>query len=303
MRALVTGATGFLGRRLVAALDHPVVLGRDPDAARIVEGAGPAYRWVPDFGPPPPQALDGVEAVFHLAGEPVAGRWDPAKKRRILDSRVLGTRHLVQALARMPAGARPRVLVSASAVGYYGSRGDEVLDEGAAPGSGFLAQVCIEWEAAAAAARDLGVRVASPRIGIVLGEGGGALDAMLPLFRLGLGGPLGNGRQWMPWVHVDDVVGTFLHAATCEAVDGAINAVGPAPVPNREFARELGRVLRRPAFLPAPAAAVRLALGEFAEAVLGSQRAVPTVAVRTGYRHRRPGLHEALQAALGGGAR
>jgi len=295
MRALVTGATGFIGRRLVARLGDPVVLSRAPDAARRALGGVRALAWDPEAGPPPAAAFDGVDAVFHLAGEPVAGgRWTADRKARIRSSRERGTRNLVAGMRA--AGRQPAVLVSASAVGYYGDRGDRELDESAPPGDGFLADVCRAWEAEAAAAREAGIRVASVRIGIVLGEDGGALGRLLPLFRAGLGGTLGSGRQWMPWVHADDVVGLMLHAAA--ALDGPVNAVAPGIVTNREFTRALAAALGRPAFLPVPSLALRVALGEFGASLVHSQRVVPAVALASGYAFARPSLRDALEAVV-----
>jgi uncharacterized protein (TIGR01777 family) len=300
MRMLVTGATGFVGRKLVARLSRPRVLSRDAERAKKALGDVEAFSWDPLEGPPPPAALDGVEAVIHLAGEPVAeGRWNAAKKARIRDSRVTGTRNLVAGLRAMT-GAKPRVLVSASAIGIYGDRGDEVLDESSSPGNDFLAQVCREWEAEALAARDLGVRVACLRIGIVLGDDGGALGKMLLPFKLCLGGKLGSGRQWMSWVHVQDVVGLALHAAATESASGPLDTTAPNPVTNADFTRALASALGRPAFLPAPAFGLRLMFGEMASVLLGSQRVLPRAAEKTGYRFAHPELAGALRAALQG---
>lgn len=298
MRALVTGATGFVGGRLLELVQRPVVLSRDPQRARRRLPNAEVFNWDPLAGLPPPEAFDGVEAVFHLAGESVGqGRWTAAKKQRIRDSRVIGTANLVKRLAALE--QRPRVLISASAVGYYGSRGDELLDETAAPGDDFLARVCGEWEQAAGEATAAGIRVVTPRLGIVLGAGGGALARMLLPFRLGLGGRLGDGRQWMPWVHLEDVAGLMLFAAEHDAVSGAVNAVSPEPVTNREFTRVLAGVLHRPAVLPAPALGLRLMLGEFADVLLGSQRVVPRAAEKAGYVFRFTDLQAALRDILG----
>jgi len=292
VKALVTGATGFVGRALAARLADPNVLVRDP--SRAPRGAA-AFAWDAEREVPA-AALDGVDVVFHLAGEPVAeGRWSPAKKARIESSRVQGTRNVVRAIER--AAKRPSVLVCASAVGFYGSRRDEVLTERSAAGSGFLAEVCAAWEAEARAAESLGVRVVLARLGIVLGQGG-ALAAMLPAFRLGLGGPMGDGSQWMPWVHLDDTVGMLLFAAERDDVRGAMNVCAPEPSRGRDFARALGRALGRPAFLPVPRIAMRVVLGETADVVLSSQRAVPELALRLGYRFQRPFLDEALADAV-----
>lgn len=297
MRALITGATGFIGRRLLQQIHEPVVLSRDPQRAKAQFAGAEAYAWDPLSGPPPADAFHGIEAVFHLAGEPVAdGRWTAAKKQRIMESRKIGTANLVKTLEQL--SERPRVLVSASAVGYYGDRGDEMLDERAPPGSDFLARVCLEWEQAAQHAASLGVRVVNPRIGIVLGAGGGALGKMLLPFKLGLGGRLASGKQWMPWIHLDDLIGVFLHAASRSELSGPVNAVAPNPATNGEFTRTLAAALHRPAFLPAPGPLLKLAVGEFAEVLLASQRVVPRVAEQTGYRFQYPELAGALRAIL-----
>jgi len=299
MKALVTGATGFVGPRLLRLLDRPVVLSRDPERARAALGslAGRVLRWDPLQGPPPADAFEGVDTVLHLAGESVsAGRWTAAQKARIRDSRVVGTRHLVQGLAQARSG--PRTLVSASAVGYYGDRGDEELTEAAAPGGDFLAGVCVEWEREALVAADHGVRVVTARTGIVLGAGGGALAKMLPPFKLGGGGPLGNGRQWMPWIHVADLARLYLHAAETTSIVGPMNAVAPEPVRNSEFTKALGRQLHRPAFMPAPYLGLRLLFGEFAQVLFASQRVIPRVALDTGFVFQFPEIAAALREIL-----
>lgn len=297
MRALITGATGFIGQRLLEQIDEPVVLSRHPENVRRFSAGAEVYAWEPTAGLPPPEAFRGVEAVFHLAGEPIAeGRWTLEKKRRIMDSRKVGTANLVKGLEQL--SERPPVLVSASAVGYYGSRGDELLDEQAAAGDDFLARVCIEWERAAQPAEALGIRVVNPRIGIVLDASGGALSKMLLPFKLGIGGRLGAGDQWMPWIHLDDLVGLMLHAATHPEIKGPMNAVAPNPATNREFTRALAAAMHRPAILPAPAPLLKLALGEFGEALLSSQRVMPRVAEQTGYQFKHPELAESLRAIL-----
>lgn len=298
MRAVVTGATGFIGRQLLARLDRAVVLSRNPEKARkaLASYNAEVFGWNSEREPAPAAALEGADVVFHLAGESVAeGRWNAEKKRRIRESRELSTRQLVQGLRAVE--RRPPVLVSASAVGIYGSRGDELLTESSAPAEDFLAEVCQVWEAEAQAAREFGVRVANPRIGLVLGQGG-ALEKMLPPFKLGIGGRLGDGRAWMPWIHVDDVVGIFLHAARQGAVQGPINAVAPQAVRNAEFTQELAKALHRPAVFPVPGFGLKLLFGEFAQVLLASQRVVPQVAEQTGYRFEYPALAAALAQIL-----
>jgi uncharacterized protein (TIGR01777 family) len=253
-------------------------------------------------GPPPPEAFEGIDVVDHLAGESVAGaRWTTAQKARIRDSRVVGTRHLVQGIAQ--AATKPATLVSASAVGYYGSRGDEELTESASPADDFLARVCVEWEQEAMAADRLGVRVVTARTGIVLGSGsGGALAKMLTPFKLGAGGPLGNGRQWMPWIHVADLARLYVHAADHGEIRGPMNSVAPNPVRNSEFTKALGRQLHRPAFMPAPYLGLRLVFGEFAQVLFASQRVIPRVALDTGFTFQFPDITSALREILAAAA-
>ncbi len=297
MPALVTGATGLIGRALCPRLDAPHVLSRNPDSARAKLGEVRAFGW-PDLtaGPPPAEALAGVDRVFHLAGEPVAeGRWTKAKKERIRASRELGTRQLVAGLAQLE--ERPKVLVSASAVGYYGDGGDAVLDEDAPAGEDFLAEVCVAWEDEARKAEALGIRVVLLRIGIVLGPGGGALSKMLTPFRMGVGGRIGSGRQYMPWVHVDDVVGLMLFAADNDDLRGPLNTA-PDPVTNRDFTKTLGRVLRRPTIFPVPGFGLKMLFGEFAGALLASQRTSCAKAKEAGYRFEYSELEGALRASL-----
>jgi len=299
MKALVTGASGFVGPRLLRLLEKPVVLSRDPDRARGKIGhlVDRIIRWDPMQGPPPAEAFAAVDAVFHLAGESVAeGRWTTAQKARIRDSRVVGTRHLVQGIAQ--AARKPAVLVSSSAVGYYGDRGEEELTEAAPPADDFLARVCVEWEEEARAAERSGVRVVPVRTGIVLGPGGGALQKMLTPFKLGGGGPLGSGRQWMPWVHVADLARLYVHAAETSSIAGAMNGVAPNPVRNSEFTKALARQLHRPAFIPAPYFGLRLVFGEFAKVLFASQRVIPRVATETGFRFQYPEIASALREIL-----
>jgi uncharacterized protein (TIGR01777 family) len=298
MRVAITGATGFIGRALCAELarrGHQVIaLTRDSERARATLPGVEALDWSGEQ----PAVLPPVEAVVNLAGESVAGRWTAEQKQRIRDSRVEGTRRLVEAINR--AEQEPAALVSASAVGYYGDRGEETLTEESPPGAGFLADVCREWEAEAARAETAGTRVTCLRLGIVLDRDGGALEQMLLPFRLGIGGPMGNGQQWMPWVHRADVIGLILFALESTAVTGALNATAPEPARNRDFGRALGRVLHRPALLPAPAFALRLLLGEFAGEILASRRVVPERAQSLGYSFQYPRLEPALRAILEG---
>ena len=293
--SVVTGATGFVGRRLCKLLTKPRILTRAPEHAPSEFAQSPCFRWDPGNELPPTEAFDECQAVFHLAGEPVAeGRWTKAKKARIRDSRVAGTKHLVERLRKLE--RRPEVLVSASAVGIYGSRGNEVLTESAAPAEGFLAEVCREWEAEAQAAEDLGIRVVTIRVGLVLGAQGGALARMLPLFELCAGGRLGHGRQWMPWVHVDDLAALFKFCAESTQLSGSVNGAAPNPVTNREFTKALASAVGRPALFPAPAFALRLALGEFAEVLLASQRVAPEKAQAAGFQFE----HRTIDSALEG---
>jgi uncharacterized protein (TIGR01777 family) len=299
MRAIVTGATGFIGQHLLARLDRPIVLSRNARQARqsLERFNVAAFDWDPATGPPPAEVFDGVDAVFHLAGDPIAeGRWTSEKKRRIRESRVVGTRNLFEGLAKLT--TRPRVLVSASAVGLYGSRGDEVLDEMAPPGGDFLAGVCQAWEKESQAATELGIRVVNIRTGVALGREGGALKKMLLPFQLGLGGPLGDGRHWMSWIHVDDLAELFVAAAENEELRGPVNGVAPNPVTNRDFTNALAATLHRPALFRAPHAVLRLLLGEVADVLFSSQRAMPKAALDAGFQFRHPALQPALAAIL-----
>jgi uncharacterized protein len=308
MKVTVTGATGLIGSRVVDALkargDEVTALSRSPERAARALGV-PAKAWSPMAGPPPADALAGRDAVVHLVGEPIDQRWTAESRRRILDSREVGTRNLLEGLAAGRAhvaegggSARPSTLVSASAVGFYGDRGDAVLTEEAGPGTGFTAEVCEAWEREAARAEELGMRVVRVRTGVVLAEGGGALAKMLPPFKLGVGGPVAGGRQYLPWIHVDDVVGVYLAALDDERYDGPVNASAPEPVTNRDFSKALGRALHRPAVAPVPAFALKLLYGDMSEIVLSGQRAVPAKAQSLGYAHRHPELDEALRSAL-----
>jgi uncharacterized protein (TIGR01777 family) len=251
--------------------------------------------WDPSKGEPPLDSLREAEAVIHLAGEPVAQRWTGEVKQRIRDSRVLGTRNLVQALAKLP--QRPQVLICSSAVGYYGSRGDEVLTESSAPGEGYLADVCRDWEKEAQAAESLGMRVVRVRTGVVLDARGGALKKMLPPFRMGVGGKVGNGRQWMPWIHGQDLADLYGFALDHD-VRGPLNGVAPAPVMNGDFTKALAAAVKRPAIFPVPVLALRVMFGEMASMLLASQRAQPKAAEAAGFRFQFPVLAPALADVL-----
>lgn len=294
MRVAITGASGFVGRALSDALKQaghrPVPVRRDSSGE---------LRWSTADGFDPPEALSGYDAVVHLAGENIAGgRWNDARKNTILSSRVEGTRRVADALRL--ADPRPPIFVSMSAVGYYGARGSVELDEDSGPGDGFLADVCSAWEAEAKAAEALDdVRVVRLRLGTVLGDGG-ALAKMLPAFKMGVGGRLGDGDQYMSWIHLDDVVRAILHVLTDDACRGAVNLTAPQPATNAAFTAALGRALRRPTVLPVPKFALRFAFGEMAEhLLLTGQRVVPKRLLETGFEFRHPDLGAALTAALG----
>jgi uncharacterized protein (TIGR01777 family) len=292
---VVSGASGLLGSALLPALTAAGWGHRS--LVRRAAGAG-AVRWNPAESSLDAGGLVGVTAAVHLAGEPIAeGRWSADKKARIRGSRVEGTRLLSESLARLP--ARPQVLVSASAIGIYGDRGDELLSEESALGTDFLAEVGKEWEASTAPARDAGIRVVNLRFGIILAAEGGALPRMVKPFLLGAGGPIGNGRQWMSWIALDDAVRIVLRALEDERMTGPVNAVSPNPVRNGEFADRLGEVLHRPALVPVPAFALRLLFGEMADAaLLASQRVAPARLLESGFQFRYPTLPEALRTVL-----
>ena len=301
MRVAISGGTGFIGTALVTALaergDEVIVLSRRPDPARAaLPTAVSIIRW-DGRSALPASALARTDAVVNLAGEPIVGRWTDAKKRRIRESRLQATNAIVGALAQLPADQRPRALVSGSAVGYYGDRGDEVLTETSPPGEGFLAGVCVEWELAAIDAEALDVRVVRMRTGLALGRGG-VLKQLLPLFRAGLGGRIGSGRQWFPWVHLDDEVGIILRALDDRSLSGPINAVAPEEVRNAAFAQSLSAAVSRPCLTVAPALAVKLALGESSSLLLDSQRVAPARATALGYAFRYPTLSGALRAIV-----
>ena len=296
MKVLISGASGLLGSAISARLNaagHQVTETSRSGAG----GANGAVIWRVQNEPAPVSALIDKDAVIHLAGESIAsGRWTAERKARIRDSRVLGTRNLVEGMRN--AKNRPSVLICASAVGFYGDRGDESLTEDSPPGKGFLPEVCVEWEKEAKRAEELGVRVVNLRTGIVLSRSGGALEKMLPPFRLGIGGPLGSGNQWWPWVHLDDVTGIVEHVMKTPSIRGPVNAASPGIVRNADFTSALARALNRPAILPAPSFALRLIFGEMADALLSSERVIPTVALASGFAFQFEDIDAALRDLL-----
>ena len=297
MKITISGASGFIGRRLLKNLSsegHTLqVLSRH--AGTNMPANVKVFAWDPAKAEPPGDALRDVDAVIHLAGEPVAQRWNEQTKQRIRDSRVMGTRNLVQAMAKLR--QPPAALICASAIGYYGSRGDETLTEESASGIGYLAEVCREWEAEAKKAEGLGMRVARVRTGVVLDGRGGALQKMLPPFRMGIGGKIGSGKQWMSWIHLEDLTGIYRFALETR-VAGALNGVAPYPVTNAEFTKVLASTLHRPAIFPVPEFALNVMFGEMAEVVLASQKVVPTATEEAGYRFKYPQLAGALADVL-----
>ena len=297
MNYLITGATGFIGSHLVNALlaaGHRVnYLGRQ--RSKTFDSRAAFHCWSPGEKPPL-NSVPRLDAVIHLAGEPIAQRWTEEVKKRIRDSRVAGTRDLVSGIAELK--HKPATLVCASAVGYYGNRGDEILTEQSRRGSGFLAGVCEQWEQEAHRAQEFGLRVVCVRIAVVLGHGGGALQKMLTPFRLGLGGELGSGRQWMPWIHIDDLVRLFIFAGENSSVSGVLNGASPNPATNAEFTREFAAVLHRPAPWTVPGFALKLGLGEMADALLDSARVLPKATEEAGFRFERVELRKALEECV-----
>ena len=295
-KVLVSGSSGLIGSALCKQLE-----GKGYRVTRLIrDGKSSASQiaWIPEK-PISPESVSGYNAVIHLAGESIVGRWTGHKKAAIRNSRVFGTKNLAEALARAP--QRPEVFISASAIGYYGDRGDEILSEESSSGTGFLPEVCREWEAAIKPAADAGIRTAQMRFGVVLSSAGGALAKMLLPFRLGLGGRMGNGQQWWSWVDVHDVVGAILHITNNGSVSGAVNVISPNPVTNAEFTKTLASVLSRPAVFPVPAFAARIVFGEMAdELFMASQRVQPAKLLSTGYNFQHPYLRESLQAMLHG---
>jgi uncharacterized protein (TIGR01777 family) len=303
MKVLVAGATGLIGTELIRTLVgdgvgvHALVRDTVRGAAQLPAGAT-LFAWDAVSGPPPAAAFDGVDAMVNLVGESIAGgRWTEARRKRLRDSRIVSTRALVGEMRSL--ASKPRVLVAASAVGYYGDRGDEILTEASGPGAGFLAELARDWESEAMRAGELGVRVVLTRSGSVLARQGGFLRKILPVFRLGAGGRVGPGTQWFPWIHLQDEIALIRHAIASDAVSGAINAVAPEPVTNRELTAALGEVLSRPTVLAAPAFALRLALGGMAdELLLGSQRVMPVRTLEQGFKFKYPLLRAALKNLL-----
>jgi hypothetical protein len=293
-KILVSGSSGLIGTALLSALQSSGC-----EVTRLVRRAASGKQqieWDPARGLLP-QPISGFDAVIHLAGESIVGRWTEAKKRRILESRVQGTRHLAEALAATP--QRPRLLISASAIGYYGNRGEETLREDSPSGEGFLPEACRAWESAAGAAANAGIRAVHMRFGLVLSASGGALQKMLLPFRMGVGGNMGNGRQWWSWVDINDVVGALLHVIKTDTLRGPVNVVAPSPVRNAEFTKTLASVLSRPAIFPMPAFAARMVFGQMGdELLLASQRVEPAKLLASGYVFQRPELRKALQGIL-----
>ena len=293
----VTGATGLVGGALCSSLS-----GDGRSTLRLVRrpsgGEQPELVWDPNSGISDQDCLEGVSAVVHLAGENIAaGRWTAAKKARIRDSRVEGTQTLAHALAGLK--HKPEVLVCASAIGYYGDRGDETLDESSAPGEGFLPDVCKEWEDSTAPAAEAGIRVVNLRIGVVISKDGGALASMLLPFKMGAGGRVGSGKQYWSWIHLQDVVGVIRHAIDNENLNGPVNTVSPEPATNAEFTKVLGQILRRPTIIPMPAPLARIVLGEMAnDLLLASARVLPRKLEQSGYQYHYPDLQSALAAEL-----
>ncbi len=298
---LVTGATGFIGSRVCDSLiekgEEVVVVSRNPARAQTsLSAVKDVYGWNAETDFIPSEATSDIRAVVHLAGETIAGRWNEKKKQRIRDSRILSTRCLVESLRN--AQNRAAVLVCASAIGYYGESGDAQFTETSPPGTDFLANVCQEWEAEAQKATALGIRVVMVRIGLVLGVGGGLLKQVLPPFKMGVGGKLGSGNQWMSWVQVDDVVGIIMHALENTELSGPLNATAPTPVRNTEFTKTLGSVIARPTLFPVPLVVLKGMMGEFADFIMLSQRVIPEKTEQSGYQFQYRTLEPALKACL-----
>lgn len=297
MKIIVSGGAGFIGSKLVAALasaGHSVAIWSRGSKGGVPAGVE-TFVWNPAAGPPPPESLEGMDAVIHLAGENLAHRWTDELKKKIRDSRVLGTRNLVEGIAK--AANRPKALICSSATGYYGDRGEEELTESSAPGGGFLAEVCAAWEREADAATKLGVRVVKMRTGMVLGSGGGALEKLVPAFQSRMGGRLGSGKQWVPWVHMTDIVGLYKRAAESD-MEGVVNGTAPHPVRNAELTEALGSVLDVATKVAVPEFALKMMFGEMAEVMLASQKVLPVAAQKAGYSFQFAHVAEALREAV-----
>jgi uncharacterized protein (TIGR01777 family) len=298
MKILVTGATGFVGQRVVKQLtdggDQVVVLTRNIAKGALYFGNKCQYfMWSDTATLPPKEAFDGVDAVINLMGEGIADkRWDEGQKKKIYDSRIVATSNLIEVIKGL--SKKPSAFISASAVGIYGNRGDEEINESSTTADDFLSRICKDWEQAASKAKDLGLRTAIIRIGVVIGKDGGALKKMLPIFKLGAGGPVGSGKQYMSWIHVDDIAGMFVRAAKDSSLEGIFNGTSPYPARSKDFARELGKVLHRPAFAPAPALALKLVFGEMSQVLLDGQKVLPVKFKEKKFSYRYPTLEMAL---------
>ena len=303
MRVLVAGATGFIGKKLIKELDkkgHEVlVLTRNLDTARFnIPVHCEIGTWNPELNSIPSSFFNGIDAVINLSGEGIAdSRWSDEHKNKIIQSRVVSTRQIIKAMTNM--NERPQVFVSASAIGVYGNRGDELLNEYSSSGEGFLSQVCQNWEDEIFQAKTLGVRTVALRIGMVLGHDGGALEKMLPPFKLGVGGKLGSGSQWMSWIHINDLVNMMIYAVENSSINGEYNAVSPTPVKNTEFTKTLGKVLKRPTIFPVPEIILKIALGELSELLLGSQKVDAKRICDAGFKFQFPGLEQCLHEVCG----
>ena len=296
MKVLITGGTGFVGRRLIAKLDHCIVTTRDAALARqrLGEAIDGTIEWKSSTQPLQLSPLTKLSAVVNLMGESIAeGRWNDAKKKMIRSSRVDATNRLVESILKL--NSLPEVVVSASAVGIYGDCGEDVVTEDRGPGEGFLADVCVDWEQATQPLTDAGIRVVTLRIGIVLGAEGGALAKLIPIFKVGAGGRLGSGRQYVPWIHIDDLVALILWSINTPTVSGPINATSPNPVRNLEMTSVLARAVKRPAIFPVPTFGLKLAVGEFADSLMASQQVVPNVALAAGFQFQYPNIDLAIQ--------
>lgn len=298
MKVVMTGATGFVGQVLVKQLleagHEVVILTRNVARAAITLGSSCKYfQWEESTGTPPLEAFDGCEGVINLMGESIAQRWDEQHKKKIYNSRINGTRKLVEVMEQLP--KKPKIFVSTSAVGIYGNRGPENLDEASTLADDFLAKVCKDWENEANKARNHGIRVVIIRTGVVIGRGGGALEKMLPIFKLGGGGPVGSGNQYLSWIHIEDLAAMYAEALKNENVKGVLNGTAPYPATSAEFGKMLGKVLRRPAFMPAPAFAMKLAFGEMSQILLEGQKVLPVKFKEHQFRFRYPTLEMALK--------